>query len=193
MKKAGFARYPKLEPNSKSMKKTKLTLFVTVLTAALFGMGCASAKWESDPRDPQNVIVEKDIRSALKKPNGELTKADLVKVTSLNLQNAHITDAGLKEVAKLEKLSTLPLNNTKITDAGLKEVAKLEKLTNLSLDGTQITDSAIRLTSSGARTRGAISVKIISPPLLTSRSQTVADRPARCKRGRRLDGFVAPA
>ena len=35
---------PQLEPNSKSMMKTKLTLFVTVLAAALFGMGCASTK-----------------------------------------------------------------------------------------------------------------------------------------------------
>ena len=38
----GFARYPQLEPNSKPMKKTKLTLFVAVLAVALFGMGCAS-------------------------------------------------------------------------------------------------------------------------------------------------------
>jgi hypothetical protein len=44
MQESGFARYPKLEPNSKSMMKTKLTLFVTVLAAALFGIGCASVK-----------------------------------------------------------------------------------------------------------------------------------------------------
>jgi hypothetical protein len=43
MQEAGFARNPKLEPNSKSMMKTKLTLFVTVLAAALFGVGCASS------------------------------------------------------------------------------------------------------------------------------------------------------
>jgi hypothetical protein len=42
MQEAGFACYPKLEPNSKSMMKTKLTLFVTVLAAALFVVGCAS-------------------------------------------------------------------------------------------------------------------------------------------------------
>ena len=33
-----------LEPDSKSMMKTKLTLFVTVLAVALFGVGCASTK-----------------------------------------------------------------------------------------------------------------------------------------------------
>ena len=32
----------RLEPNSKSMMKTKLTLFVAVLAVALFGMGCGS-------------------------------------------------------------------------------------------------------------------------------------------------------
>ena len=41
---AGFTRNPQLEPNSKSMKETKLTLFVAVLAAALFGVGCASTE-----------------------------------------------------------------------------------------------------------------------------------------------------
>jgi len=41
MLEAGFACYPKLEPNSKSMMKTKLTLFVGVLAVSLLGMGCA--------------------------------------------------------------------------------------------------------------------------------------------------------
>jgi hypothetical protein len=44
MQEAGFARYPQLEPNSKSIMKTKLTLFVAVFAVALFGMGCASVK-----------------------------------------------------------------------------------------------------------------------------------------------------
>jgi hypothetical protein len=44
MQEAGFARYPQLEPNSKSMMKTKLTLFVTVLAVALFGVGCATTE-----------------------------------------------------------------------------------------------------------------------------------------------------
>ncbi len=44
MQEAGFARNPQLEPNSKSMMKTKLTLLVTVLTAALFGGGCATTE-----------------------------------------------------------------------------------------------------------------------------------------------------
>jgi len=44
MQEAEFACYPQLEPNSKSMMKTKLTLFVTVLAAALFMGGCATTE-----------------------------------------------------------------------------------------------------------------------------------------------------
>ena len=44
MQEAGFACYTQLEPDYKSMMKTKFTLFVTVLAAALFGMGCASTE-----------------------------------------------------------------------------------------------------------------------------------------------------
>ena len=47
-------------------------------------------------------IVEKAIRKRINKPTGELTKADLAKVTQLFLVNTQITDAGLKEVAKNE-------------------------------------------------------------------------------------------
>ena len=51
-------------------------------------------------------IVEKEIRISLDKPKGELTEADLVKVTDVLLSRTKITDAGLKELAKLQKLET---------------------------------------------------------------------------------------
>jgi hypothetical protein len=35
------------------------------------------------------------------------------------------------------------LDNTKITDAGLKEVAKLQQLTFLGLSDTQVTDAGV--------------------------------------------------
>ena len=67
-----------------------------------------------------NPIVKKAIRKSLKKPRGELTKADLKKVTSLSLVRTQITDAGLKEIAKLQKLTKLNLTYTRnITDEGL--------------------------------------------------------------------------
>ena len=77
----------------------------------------------------QSPIVEKVIRKKLEKPEGELTEADLAKVTSLALY-VDITDVGLKE---------LLLGDTQITDTGLAEVAKLKKLRALELDRTQIT------------------------------------------------------
>ena len=83
--------------------------------------------------------LEAAIRRELNKPTGELTKADYEKVTRLELaynsitdSNYKITDADLKEVAKLENLKFLMLGY-KITDAGLKELVKLEKLTYLCL------------------------------------------------------------
>ena len=67
-----------------------------------------------------NPIVEKAIRKQIKKPTGELTEADLVKVTDVLLNGTQITDAGLKEVAKLQKLTKLNLTYTRnITDEGL--------------------------------------------------------------------------
>ena len=101
--------------------------------------------WVSDPGNPQNVIVEQEIRKKLEKPTGELTKADLEKLTDLSLRNTQITDAGLKEVAKLKRLTTLDLSYTEITDAGLKEVAKITQLTRLHLWGCkQVTDTGLK-------------------------------------------------
>ena len=69
-------------------------------------------------------IVEEAIRKELKKPEGKLTEADYEKLTKLRLQNTQITDAGLKDIAKLQQLRRLRLSNTKVTDAGVAELQK---------------------------------------------------------------------
>ena len=90
-------------------------------------------------------IVEKKIRRQLKKPEGELTEADLEKVTQLVFGGTKITDVGLKEVAKLKNLDRLYLNaETQITDAGLKEIAEMQNLTWLGLHDTKITDAGLK-------------------------------------------------
>ena len=113
-------------------------------------------------------IVEGAVRKELQKPEGKLTEADLEEVTTLGFIRTKITDAGLKEVAKLQNLTNLNLygtkitgaglkeltklqnlewlylTNTEITDAGLKELAKLQKLRHLSLNNTQITDAGLK-------------------------------------------------
>ena len=92
-----------------------------------------------------NPIVEKAIRKELKKPTGELAEADLAKVTLLSLDDGpKITDADLKELAKLQQLKVLNLGDTEITDVGLKEVAKCTQLTLLDLEATQITDVGLK-------------------------------------------------
>ena len=60
--------------------------------------------------------------------------AKLQQLTSLDLYATHISDTGLKEVAKMKQLEWLSLNLCeKITDVGLKEVAKLKQLKFLVL------------------------------------------------------------
>ena len=140
--------------------------------------GNAANHSEADPKQPNATagkliaapLVEKEIRRALKKPEGELTKSDLDKVTklnfavagieitdqilkevakctqltSLNFNGGQITAEGLKEVAKLQKLKTLGLSDTGVTDAGLKEVAKCTQITFLNLLHTKITDAGLK-------------------------------------------------
>ena len=91
-----------------------------------------------------DAIVEKAIRKSLKKPEGELTEADLGNVIELILADTQITDEGLKEMAKLQRLETLQLSYTRITDAGIKELAKSQQLGTLFLTDTQITDAGLK-------------------------------------------------
>ena len=109
---------------------------------------------EPNPKQPKTTtdkliadpIVEKEIRRELKKPEGELTKADLEKVTELNfaLVGAEISDAVLKEVAKCKQLKLLNFNAGQITAEGLKELAKLQKLETLGLSDTGVTDAGLK-------------------------------------------------
>ena len=81
-------------------------------------------------------VVEAAIRKKLKKPAGELTKADLEKVTGLSLYNNQLTDfTGLE---KLTQLTSLDLNYNQLTD--VKRLENLTKLRGLSLDNNQLTD-----------------------------------------------------
>ena len=137
------------QPILKAIKQVLLMIAVVAL------VGCGTTKVDSpqptdnevDPNAPANIsdpIVEEKVRRVLKMSTGELTNADLAKVTDLDLTFTQITDAGLKEAAKLQQLTRLFLSNTQITDAGLKEVAKLQKLKRLYLNGTQITDTGLK-------------------------------------------------
>jgi internalin A len=70
------------------------------------------------------------------------TKPD--EVTSFELTSSDVTDAGLKELAKLKNLTTLHLAGTEFTDDWLKELAKFKDLTALDLSGTKVTDAGLK-------------------------------------------------
>ena len=106
------------------MRQTILLIAVVAL------VGCGTTSWVSDPSDPNNFKIEKKIRLNLKKPTGELTKADLEKVTELYLGRNQLTEVP-KGLEKLTQLKGLNLNHNKLTD--VKGLEKLTQLTSLSL------------------------------------------------------------
>ena len=64
-----------------------------------------------------DAIFEKAVREELNILEGELTEADLEMVTKLTLfENPQITDAGLKDVAKLQNLTELYLSLIHISE-----------------------------------------------------------------------------
>ena len=100
-------------------------LLLMIAVVALVG-GCAS----TDP------VVEKEIRRQLKKPEGELTKADYENVTGLNLYSKQLAD--VKGLEKLSQLTYLELAYNKLTN--VKGLEKLPQLTRLYLYNNQLTD-----------------------------------------------------
>ena len=81
-------------------------------------------------------VIEAAIRKAAKKPAGELTKADLEKVTFLDLNGNELTD--VKGLEKLSKLTHLSLFNNQISD--IKGLEKLTQLEVLVLAVNQLTE-----------------------------------------------------
>ena len=74
-----------------------------------------------------NPVIEAYIRYAAKKPTGELTKADLEKVTRVYLENKNLTDVkGLENLTQLTHLF-LPINQL-TSVKGLENLTKLEVL-----------------------------------------------------------------
>ena len=102
--------------------------------------GAKAAAWVSDPNDPNNVTIEVAIRKSLKyigeSPTGELTQADLKKVTELELDRKQLTS--VKGLEKLTQLESLHLSHNKLTD--VKGLENLTQLKELPLDDNQLTD-----------------------------------------------------
>jgi RNA polymerase sigma factor (sigma-70 family) len=69
--------------------------------------------------------------------------AGLTHLVKLNLQQTKVTGVGLKGLVSLKELDELNLNY-EVTDAGLKEIAGLKNLTVLGVNGKQVTDEGVR-------------------------------------------------
>ena len=109
---------------SKNMKQVLLMLAMVAL------VGCGTTSNSSE--------AEAAIRRAAGKPTGELTKADLEKVTSLYLNQKNLTEVP-KEVEKLTQLTKLKLGYNQLTGIP-KGLEKLTQLWLVSLSGNQLTD-----------------------------------------------------
>ena len=112
-------------------------ILLMIAVVALVGCGGKKATSEDVPEKLiTNPIIEKAIRKSLKKPTGELTKADYEKVTRLILYNKQLTEVP-KGLEKLTKLERLHLETNQLTDVtGLE---KLTELTRLNLASNQLT------------------------------------------------------
>ena len=87
-------------------------------------------------KEESEKFIEAEIRYELNKPTGELTKADLEKVTELWLNGNQLTD--VKGLEKLTKLKELYLAKNQLTN--VKGLEKLWQLTRLHLHSNQLTD-----------------------------------------------------
>ena len=101
-----------------------MRVLIPIVIGLLVG-GCASTP-KVVPNSPEaKAAIEAAIRKAAKKPTGELTQADLEKVTKLNLGGSKLTD--VKGLEKLTQLTHLNLTRNKLTS-----VTGLENLTQLT-------------------------------------------------------------
>ena len=104
-----------------------------IAVVALVGCGATSF----DLTDPNQAVIEWEIRRERLKPTGELTKADLEKVVVLDyLVYKELTN--VKGLEKLTQLIALDLTGNQLTD--VKGLEKLTKLKVLSLSHNKLTD-----------------------------------------------------
>ena len=111
--------------------KALITLFGLALCLPLM-----SADKKPLTKEESAKVIETAIRKVAKKPTGELTKADLEKVTYLNLNYNRLTS--VKGLEKLTQLKSLKLNYNRLTD--VQGLEKLTQLTYLYLTVDKLTD-----------------------------------------------------
>ena len=106
-----------------------------LLVAVVVLVGCGK-KPLFDPDNKDHVKIEAAVRKELKKPEGELTKVDLEKVTKLVLFQNQLTD--VSALRGLKQLEGLNLNDNQLAD--VSALAELTQLKTLLLAYNKLTD-----------------------------------------------------
>jgi len=135
-----FVREPDMDPYRKDAEF--IELMRAYAPAALKTDPKADTAPKAEPKvtkplteEESAKIIETAIRKAIKKPTGELTKADLEKVTKLILDNNQLTDVtALKELTQLTRLL---LSGNRLTDVTV--LKELTQLTEVNLTRNQLT------------------------------------------------------
>jgi Leucine-rich repeat (LRR) protein len=114
----------------------KQLLLMIAVVALVGGCGKREAR-KLLSKEESAKVIEAAIRKELKKPTGELTEADLEKVTELPLWNNQLTSVkGLEKLTQLEELMLTGNRLTKLPE-GLED---LTQLTWLNLGHNELTD-----------------------------------------------------
>src|SRR5438552_15242740 len=107
------------------------TLMRTMLVGAVMLVACLSGAARAD---------EASAVKAVEKLGGKVTRDDKLPgkpVIGVNLNNTRVTDASLKELKDLKQLTSLNLDDTKVTDAGeeesVEQVKDVKQLISLAL------------------------------------------------------------
>jgi Leucine Rich repeat len=90
--------------------------------------------------EPTNVTV---IAPIVQEPWAPNWRDYFSHVTSVKLDGAQVTDAGLVHLKGLTNLSCLQLRRTQITDAGLVHLKGLSNLSHLDIQINQVTDAGL--------------------------------------------------
>ena len=101
----------------------RLIISSMMLGLSVLCMPLAGADKKPLGKEESAKVIEATIRRLAKKPTGELTKADLEKVTTLSLYDNQLTD--VKGLEKLTQLTILMLDdNPDLTEAQIAELQK---------------------------------------------------------------------
>lgn len=88
---------------------------------------------------PGNPVIGVDFRKSKRLNNKFLYLLKSFKhLTTLDLSDTTISDAGMKEIHQLASLKSLTIARTGITDAGMQGINKLSNLTSLNLQSTRL-------------------------------------------------------